>query len=91
MLRLPSGVLLSQPLAEDGGCFGIELGRNGNADNWSGDLVEGAFAAGVAARVAAERNIDMPITEAVAAIVDGRLDIVTAIGRLMTRPITQEF
>ena len=26
--------------------FGIELGRNGNADNWSGDLVEGAFAAG---------------------------------------------
>ncbi len=71
--------------------FGIELGRNGNADNWSGDLVEGAFAAGVAARLAAERNIDMPITEAVAAIVDGRLDIATAIGRLMTRPITQEF
>ena len=71
--------------------FGIELGRHGNADGWSGDLVEGAFAAGVASRVAAERNIDMPITDAVAAIIDGKLDLATAIGRLMTRPITQEF
>lgn len=71
--------------------FGIELGRHGNAQGWPGELVEGAFAAGVAARVAAERGIDMPITDAVAAIVDGTLDLGTAIGRLMTRPITQEF
>lgn len=71
--------------------FGIALGRQGNADGWSGDLVEGAFAAGVASQVAAERKIDMPITDAVAAIIDGRLDLPTAIGKLMTRPITQEF
>lgn len=71
--------------------FGIELGRHGNADSWPGDLVEGAFAAGVASKVAAERQVDMPITDAVAAIVDGRLDLATAIGKLMTRPITQEF
>ncbi len=32
----------------------------------------------------------MPITDAVARIVDGTLDVKTAIGQLMTRPITQE-
>jgi len=69
--------------------FGITLGRDGTV-NGSGDLVEGAFAASVAARVAAEKGIDMPITDAVARIIDGTLDVKTAIGRLMTRPITQE-
>lgn len=71
--------------------FGIALGKHGNADRWPGELVEGAFAAGVASRVAGERGVDMPITDAVAAIVDGKLDLATAINALMTRPITQEF
>ena len=70
--------------------FGIALGRHGNAAGWSGDLVEGAFAASVAAGVAASKGIDMPITDAVARIIDGSLDVKTAIGALMTRPITQE-
>ncbi|MCP8895951.1 NAD(P)-dependent glycerol-3-phosphate dehydrogenase [Shinella daejeonensis] len=70
--------------------FGIALGRNGAADASSGDLVEGAVAAGVVARVAADMGVDMPITDAVAAIVDGSLDVRTAIGQLMTRPITTE-
>lgn len=70
--------------------FGIALGRHGNASGWSGDLVEGAFAASVAAGVATEKGIDMPITDAVARIIDGTLDVKTAIGQLMTRPITQE-
>ena len=70
--------------------FGIALGRHGNAAGWSGDLVEGAFAASVASGVAAEKGIDMPITDAVARIIDGSLDVKTAIGQLMTRPITQE-
>lgn len=69
--------------------FGIALGRDGAA-NGTGDLVEGAFAASVAARVAAEKGIDMPITDAVARIIDGTLDVKTAIGQLMTRPITTE-
>ena len=46
--------------------------------------------ASVASGVAAEKGIDMPITDAVARIVDGTLDVKTAIGQLMTRPITQE-
>ncbi|MEW9613678.1 NAD(P)H-dependent glycerol-3-phosphate dehydrogenase [Shinella sp. S4-D37] len=70
--------------------FGIALGRHGDAAGWSGDLVEGAFAASVASGVAAKKGIDMPITDAVARIIDGSLDVKTAIGQLMTRPITQE-
>ena len=70
--------------------FGIALGREGDARGWSGDLVEGAFAASVASTVAAQKGIDMPITDAVARIIDGTLDVKTAIGQLMTRPITQE-
>jgi glycerol-3-phosphate dehydrogenase (NAD(P)+) len=70
--------------------FGIALGRHGTSEGWSGDLVEGAFAASVASAVAAQRGIDMPITDAVAAIIDGKLDVETAIGQLMSRPITQE-
>ncbi|MCT7666386.1 NAD(P)H-dependent glycerol-3-phosphate dehydrogenase [Shinella kummerowiae] len=70
--------------------FGIALGSHGTAAGWSGDLVEGAFAASVAAGVAVDKGIDMPITDAVARIIDGTLDVKTAIGQLMTRPITQE-
>lgn len=69
--------------------FGIALGKDGRASG-GGELVEGAFAASVAARVASDLGIDMPITEAVAAIIDGRLDVSAALERLMSRPITQE-
>ncbi|RVJ09791.1 NAD(P)H-dependent glycerol-3-phosphate dehydrogenase [Sinorhizobium medicae] len=69
--------------------FGITLGKSGRAEG-SGELVEGAFAASVAARVAGELGIDMPITEAVAAIVDGKLDVRSALEQLMSRPITHE-
>ncbi|KSV93690.1 glycerol-3-phosphate dehydrogenase [Sinorhizobium sp. GL28] len=70
--------------------FGIALGQNGRADGGKGELVEGAFAASVAARVAHDLSVEMPITEAVAAIIDGKLDVRTALEQLMTRPITQE-
>lgn len=70
--------------------FGISLGQGGDPTSFHGGLVEGAYAASVASRLAAERGIDMPVTDAVAAIIDGRLDITTAIQQLMTRPITTE-
>ncbi|MGY5809743.1 NAD(P)H-dependent glycerol-3-phosphate dehydrogenase [Rhizobium sp. LEGMi198b] len=70
--------------------FGIALGRGEAADPSHGDLVEGAYAASIAARLALGLGVDMPITEAVSAIIDGKLDIATAIGQLMTRPITTE-
>jgi glycerol-3-phosphate dehydrogenase (NAD(P)+) len=68
--------------------FGFGLGRGEPVAD--GKLVEGALAASVAAKLAAEKSIEMPITEAVAAIIEGRLDIRTAIHDLMTRPITTE-
>ncbi|OJT98992.1 MAG: glycerol-3-phosphate dehydrogenase [Rhizobium sp. 63-7] len=70
--------------------FGISLGRGEPLDVTRGGLVEGAFAASVAARLAEGLSIDMPVTEAVAAIIDGRLDVRAATEQLMTRPITTE-
>ena len=70
--------------------FGIALGIGEPIAAQHGALVEGAFAAAVAARLAEGRQIEMPITQAVAAIIDGRLDIPTAITQLMSRPITTE-
>lgn len=70
--------------------FGIALGANGRATSQGSELVEGAFAASVAADVARTLGIDMPITDAVADIIDGRTDVRSALERLMSRPITQE-
>ena len=69
--------------------FGIALGQRGSASG-KAELVEGAFAASVAAQVAARLGVDMPITRAVAAIIDGKTDVSTALEQLMSRPITQE-
>lgn len=70
--------------------FGISLGR-GEPIAYSGAaLVEGAFTAAVAARLAERFSVRMPITDAVAAIIEGRLEIPAAIEQLMTRPITTE-
>lgn len=70
--------------------FGIALGRGEHIAAADGRLVEGAFAASVASRLAEGLGVDMPITQAVASIIDGRLDIPTALDRLMSRPITTE-
>jgi glycerol-3-phosphate dehydrogenase (NAD(P)+) len=70
--------------------FGIALGQGRGAEAFGGGLVEGAFAASVAARLAEGLSIEMPVTDAVAAIVEGSLDVRTAMQQLMTRPITTE-
>ena len=70
--------------------FGISLGQGQPASASSGPLVEGAFAASVAAQLAQTHSVDLPVTEAVAAIIDGRLGVADAMERLMTRPITTE-
>lgn len=70
--------------------FGILLGQDGDPASFHGGLVEGAYAASVASRLAADLGVAMPVTDAVAAIIDGRLDVKTAIQQLMTRPITTE-
>lgn len=70
--------------------FGIALGRGEPMAAAGGNLVEGAFAASVASRLAEGVGVDMPITRAVASIIEGRLDIPTALDQLMSRPITTE-
>lgn len=70
--------------------FGIALGRGEDRNGSRAGLVEGAFAAAVASRLAEGLGVDMPITKAVADIIDGRLDIPTALEQLMSRPITTE-
>lgn len=70
--------------------FGISLGRGEPADVSRGGLVEGAFAASVASKLAKSLSVDMPVTMAVAAIIDGHLDVATAMDQLMSRPITTE-
>ena len=70
--------------------FGIALGRGEPRGALGGTLVEGALAASTASRLAGELDVEMPITLAVAAIIDGTLGIADAIEGLMTRPITTE-
>jgi glycerol-3-phosphate dehydrogenase (NAD(P)+) len=56
----------------------------------SGKLVEGAFTASALVELAQAKNIDMPISASVAAILDGRLTVDDAIERLLTRPFRSE-
>jgi glycerol-3-phosphate dehydrogenase (NAD(P)+) len=68
--------------------LGIALGRGEAAP--AGKLAEGAFTAPVLVELAAARNVDMPVSLAVAAILDGRLTIDAAIEGLLTRPFRAE-
>jgi glycerol-3-phosphate dehydrogenase (NAD(P)+) len=53
-------------------------------------LAEGVCTAPVLVEMASQRGIEMPIAGAVSAILDGTLDIDTAIENLMTRPFKAE-
>jgi glycerol-3-phosphate dehydrogenase (NAD(P)+) len=55
-----------------------------------GKLAEGAFTASVLAEMANEKSIDMPIAAAIAAVLDGKLDVDAAIESLLTRPFRAE-
>jgi glycerol-3-phosphate dehydrogenase (NAD(P)+) len=67
--------------------LGIALGEGRAPD---GKLAEGAFTAAALAELASEKDIDMPIATAVAAVVDGRLSVDQAIDSLLTRPFRAE-
>ncbi len=70
--------------------FGERLGRDGAADRDRGDLVEGAWTAFAACKLAREAGLDMPIVDAVAAIVNGEASVEAAIDGLMARPLKPE-
>jgi glycerol-3-phosphate dehydrogenase (NAD(P)+) len=71
--------------------LGIALGEGRSlAEASAGKLAEGLYSAAVLAEMAAERGVDMPISTAVAAILEGRLSIDAAIESLLTRPFRAE-
>jgi glycerol-3-phosphate dehydrogenase (NAD(P)+) len=71
--------------------FGVALGKGERPDGAAhGKLAEGAFTAPVLLEMAREKNIEMPIAAAVAAVLAEKLGVDEAIGSLLTRPIKSE-
>ena len=71
--------------------FGFALGR-GRHDGAGHKipLAEGSFTAPVLAAIAAQKNVEMPIVNAVRAILAGRLNVDAAISELLSRPLKGE-
>lgn len=73
--------------------FGIELGKGAEPSTLVGPekpLVEGANAAIAASELSKRENITLPITNSVADIIQGRLDVAQAIQQLLARPLRHE-
>jgi glycerol-3-phosphate dehydrogenase (NAD(P)+) len=71
--------------------FGERLGRGVPvAEASGGKLVEGAFTAAALIQLARAAQVDMPVAEAVAAVIEGTLGIDEAVGALMSRPLKAE-
>ena len=86
-------VLTASSLTSRNMAFGHAIGQGADPQSLRrhpGALVEGVFSAGAVARLAAAHSLEMPISAAVDAILEGRLDIEEALDRLMRRPIKPE-
>jgi glycerol-3-phosphate dehydrogenase (NAD(P)+) len=72
--------------------LGVALGKGQTprAAQSASKLAEGAFTAPVLLEMAKEKGVEMPIASAVAAILDGTLNVDTAIENLLTRPFKAE-
>jgi glycerol-3-phosphate dehydrogenase (NAD(P)+) len=71
--------------------LGIALGEGRSLEEAQrGKLVEGIFTASVLVDMANARGVEMPIATAVAAVLDGRLDVGAAIESLLARPFRAE-
>lgn len=68
--------------------LGLSIGKGATFD--PGITVEGAATARAVHKLAQENNLDMPITAAVAGLLDGRLDVTTAMKSLLARPLKEE-
>jgi glycerol-3-phosphate dehydrogenase (NAD(P)+) len=68
--------------------LGLALGRG--EPRRSDKLAEGEFTAPVLMELAASQNVDMPVSQAVAAILSGAVTIDAAIDGLLTRPFKAE-
>jgi glycerol-3-phosphate dehydrogenase (NAD(P)+) len=85
-LVLTAGSLKSRNFA-----FGYDLGRGLSVlQSGGGRLAEGAHTARILSEMAGARGIDMPIAEAVSAILRGALTVDGAVEALMARPVKGE-
>jgi len=69
--------------------LGVGIGQGRSAAELLADrktVAEGAFTAPVLATLARERSVDMPIVDAVDALVSGRSDVDQVLGALLSRP-----
>jgi len=71
--------------------FGVALGKGETAATAAhGKLAEGVFTAPVLLEMARAKNIEMPISAAVAAVIAGEMSVDEAIESLLTRPLKAE-
>ncbi|WP_349370468.1 NAD(P)H-dependent glycerol-3-phosphate dehydrogenase [Salinarimonas sp.] len=71
--------------------FGERLGRGLSVEEAAGGkLVEGAFTAEALVAMAHARGVEMPVAEAVAALVAGRASLAETMDTLMSRPLKAE-
>jgi glycerol-3-phosphate dehydrogenase (NAD(P)+) len=72
--------------------LGLALGEGRTVEeaHRAGKLAEGMFTASVLVEMANERDVEMPIASAVAAMLDGRMSVDAAIESLLTRPLRAE-
>ncbi len=68
--------------------YGLSLGRLTSFE--AGVTVEGATTARAATRLAGQLGLDLPVTQAVATLVEGRSDVASALRRLLDRPLKAE-
>jgi glycerol-3-phosphate dehydrogenase (NAD(P)+) len=86
-------VLSASSLTSRNMAFGHAIGAGADPQALRRDpgaLVEGVFTAGAVACLAGAHGLEMPISAAVDAILEGRLDIEQALDGLMRRPIKAE-
>jgi glycerol-3-phosphate dehydrogenase (NAD(P)+) len=80
----------STPQSRNFSC-GVALGKGEKVDTAAhGKLAEGVFTAPALMEMARAKNVDMPISGAVAAVLAGKMNVDEAIESLLTRPLKSE-
>lgn len=70
--------------------FGVLLGGNASVNVQGRKLTEGVHTAPVLVEAARAMNVEMPIAEAIAAVLSGKTNVDAAIAGLLSRPLRQE-
>ncbi|TNF60604.1 MAG: NAD(P)-dependent glycerol-3-phosphate dehydrogenase [Rhodobacteraceae bacterium] len=68
--------------------LGLTIGQGGTTSDTA--TVEGVATARATADLARDMGLDLPVTQTVASLVGGQIDVATAIRQLMTRPLKEE-